>query len=193
MAKITKADVTKIFNGQSDIVVFDAPTGGYSSTTTFAQITASGSSLGQVVGDSTSWEGEDASFDNVVDEQGNVIVAKSTAGTFGFTCDVASVSKENLVLFLRGTSVTPAGTPVSITTITNLVKAGTEIPVITRPIAIFNDEANRFMLFPKARILANISLDDKLARIKLSVTGEFIDTAELGTFMVGDGNPAYAS
>ena len=70
MPKITKADVTKIFNGQSDIVVFDAPTSGYSSTTTLANIVSSGVSLGQVVGDSTSWEGEDATFDNTVDEQG---------------------------------------------------------------------------------------------------------------------------
>lgn len=191
MAKITKSAVTNVFNGQADIVLFDAPTGGYTSSTTFANVTASGSSLGQVKGDSTSWDGEDATFDNVVDEQGNVIVAKSTAGTFGFSCELANVSAANAVLFLKGANVTPAGTPVSINNIANLVKAGISIPVIVRPIAIFNDEANRFIMLPKARILANLSMDNKLFSIKLSCVGEMIDTTELGTILIGDGSPVY--
>lgn len=191
MAKITKSAVTNVFNGQADIVLFDAPTGGYTSSTTFANVTASGSSLGQVKGDSTSWDGEDATFDNVVDEQGNVIGAKPTAGTFGFSCELANVSAANVVLFLKGANVTPAGTPVSINNIANLVKAGISIPVIVRPIAIFNDEANRFIMLPKARILANLSMDNKLFSIKLSCVGEMIDTAELGTILIGDGSPVY--
>lgn len=191
MAKITKSAVTNVFNGQADIVLFDAPTGGYTSSTTFANVTASGTSLGQVKGDSTSWDGEDATFDNVVDEQGNVIVAKSTAGTFGFSCELANVSAANAVLFLKGANVTPTGTPVSINNIANLVKAGISIPVIVRPIAIFNDEANRFIMLPKARILANLSMDNKLFSIKLSCVGEMIDTTELGTILIGDGSPVY--
>lgn len=97
MAKITKADVTQTFNGQSDIVIFDEPTSGYTKTTTFADIVASGVSLGQIVGDSTSWEGEDASVDTIVDEQGDVIVAQPTAGTYEFSCDIANVSPENQI------------------------------------------------------------------------------------------------
>lgn len=193
MPKITKADVTKVFNGQSDIVVFDAPTAGYSSATTLADVTAAGISLGQVVGDSTSWEGEEASAENIVDEQGKIIVSSVTAGTYAFSCDVASTDVEKIKLFLRGAAVTVTSEPVSVTGNTNLIKAGTEIPVITRPIAIFNDEANRYILFPKARIIANLSLDDKLMRIHIVATAENIDTTELGTFMIGDGAPAYAS
>lgn len=191
MAKITKADVTQTFNGQSDIVIFDEPTSGYTKTTTFADIVASGISLGQIVGDSTSWEGEDASVDTIVDEQGDVIVAQPTAGTYALSCDIANVSPENLVLFMKGAKVTVAGTPVSITNVTDLVKVGTELPVITRPIAIVNDEANRYILFPKAKIVSSFGLDSKLWRIHINATAEFIDTKELGTVMLGKGKPVY--
>ena len=70
MAGIKNTKVTEVFNGQSDIVLFDAPSDGYTGSTTFAQVTASGMSLGQVVGDSTTWNGEDPSVETIKDEQG---------------------------------------------------------------------------------------------------------------------------
>ena len=54
MAGIKSRKVTEIFNGQSDIVLFDAPSDGYKAGTSFADVTAAGMSLGQVVEDSTS-------------------------------------------------------------------------------------------------------------------------------------------
>lgn len=189
---ITKADVTQVFNGQSDIILFNEPTGGYSTSTTFADIVATGVSLGQVVGDSTSWEGEDASSENIVDEQGDVIVANATAGTYGFSCEVASISPENLILFMKGTRVASPATQSTFTSVSDLVKIGSNLPVITRPIAIVNDEANKFILLPKAKIVSSFTLDSKLWRIKLNVTAETIDTTELSTVMLGKGAPSYS-
>ena len=68
-----------------------------------------------------------------------------------------------------------------------------ELPVITRPIGIFNDEANKFIFVPKAKIVGNISLDSKLWRLNVKVTAEYINTETLGTFMIGKGKPIAAS
>ncbi len=190
---ITKAEVSETFNGQSDIVVFDAPTGGYTKTTTFAQVTASGTSVGQVVEDSTEWTGEDASIENILDEQGRVIVGQAKDGTFGLACDLANMSKENVVKFLNGAGVTVSGSPVNLKNVTDVVKAGVEMPVMTRPLAILNDEANRFILFPKAKIIASVKLDSKLFRIHIQATAEYINTSELGTLMMGKGEADYGT
>jgi hypothetical protein len=192
MAKITNAGITEVFNGQSDIVLFDEVS--ITSTTTLAQVIASGRSLGQVVEDSTSWDGDEPSLDSIKDEQGDVIVVNPTSGTYAFSCDLASTEDALLKTFLKGASVTLANgsTAETITDIKDIVKFGTELPVITRPIAIVNDEANKILLFPKAKIIGNLNLDSKLWRIHISATAEFVDTANLGTCMKFSGKPAYA-
>lgn len=192
MAKITNAGITEVFNGQSDIVLFDEVT--ISTTTTLAQVIASGRSLGQVVEDSTSWDGDEPSLDSIKDEQGDVIVVNPTSGTYAFSCDLASTEDALLKTFLKGASVTLAdgSTAETVTDIKDIVKFGTELPVITRPIAIVNDEANKILLFPKAKIIGNLNLDSKLWRIHISATAEFVDTANLGTCMKFSGKPAYA-
>lgn len=188
MAGIRPRTVTEVFNGQSDIVLFDAPTGGYTSSTTFANVTAGGMSLGQVVEDSTSWEGDEPSIDTIKDEQGDVIVTTVTAGTYAFSCDIADISSEMATAIMRATSVTTPGTSTSIGSLTNVVKF-VELPITTAPIAIFNDEANKWILFPKAKIVGNLTVDSKLWRLHITATAEFINTETLGTFMMGNGAP----
>lgn len=188
MASIKSRKITEIFNGQSDIVLFDEPTNGYTDTTSFADVTASGMSLGQVVEDSTSWEGDEPSIDSIKDEQGDIIVSTVTAGTYAFSCDVADVSEEMATEIMKAAKVATPGTSTSIGTPTDVLKF-VELPVSTRPIAIFNDEANKWILFPKAKIVGNLSLDSMLWRIHIVATAEFIDTATCGTFMMGKGTP----
>lgn len=188
MAGIKSRKITEIFNGQSDIVLFDAPADGYDADTSFADVTASGMSLGQVVEDSTSWEGDEPSIDYTKDEQGDIIVSTVTAGTYSFSCDVADISEEMVQEIMKATKVTTPGTSTGIKTLTGVMKF-VELPVTTRPIAIFNDEANKWILFPKAKIVGNIALDSKLWRIHIVATAEFIDTATCGTFMMGKGSP----
>lgn len=192
MAGIKPRKVTEVFNGQSDIVLFDAPTGGYSESTSFADVTASGMSLGQVVEDSTSWDGDEPTIDVIKDEQGDPIVSTVTAGTYAFSCDIADLSEEMAEAIMKATKVATPGTSASIESLTNVMKF-VELPVTTAPIAIFNDEANKWILFPKAKIVGNLSLDSKLWRLHITATAEFIDTETCGTFMMGKGTPKAAT
>ena len=189
---IKSRKITEIFNGQSDIVLFDEPSGGYTAETTFANVTASGMSLGQVVEDSTSWEGEDPSIDSIKDEQGDIIVSSVTAGTYGFSCDVADISEEMAIALMKAAKVQTPGTSTGIGTLSGVLKF-VELPITTRPIAIFNDEANKWILLPKAKIVGNLALDNKLWRIHIVATAEYVNTATLGTFMMGKGTPIAAS
>lgn len=188
MVRIKAKKVTEVFNGQSDIAIFDVPEKGYTESTSFADVTASGMSLGQVVEDSTSWEGDDPSIDVIKDEQGDAIVTTVTGGTYAFSCDVADLSPEMAIALMKATKVENALTSTSIGTITDVVKF-VELPVTTAPIAIFNDEANKWILFPKAKIVGNLTLDSKLWRLHITATAEYIDTETLGTFMMGKGTP----
>lgn len=192
MAGIKPRKVTEVFNGQSDIVLFDAPTDGYDADTSFADVTASGMSLGQVVEDSTQWEGDEPTIDVIKDEQGDPIVSTVTAGTYAFSCDIADLSQEMAEAIMKATKVATPGTSTSIGTPTNVLKF-VELPVTTAPIAIFNDEANKWILFPKAKIVGNLSLDSKLWRLHITATAEYIDTDTLGTFMMGKGKPIAAT
>ena len=61
------------------------------------------------------------------------------------------------------------------------------MPVITRPIAIVNDESNKAMFFPKARIITGPSMEDKLFVLKASVVAQDCNVdGKLGTFMLID-------
>lgn len=186
---IKQTKVTEVFNGQALIALFDAPSGGYTESTSFSDVTASGIDLGQIVEDSTSWDGDEPSIDTINDEQGETIVANVTGGTYAFSCDVADLSVSMVKELLKGTSVS-LGTSASINTAASGVKL-VELPVQTRPIAIFNDEANKWILFPKAKIVGSLALDGKLWRIHLNATAEYIDTATLGTCTLGKGNPRF--
>lgn len=192
MAGIKPRKVTEVFNGQSDIVLFDAPTDGYDADTSFTDVTASGMSLGQVVEDSTQWEGDEPTIDVIKDEQGDPIVSTVTAGTYAFSCDIADLSQEMAEAIMKATKVATPGTSTSIGTPTDVLKF-VELPVTTAPIAIFNDEANKWILFPKAKIVGNLSLDSKLWRLHITATAEYIDTDTLGTFMMGKGKPIAAT
>lgn len=187
--KITKDSVTEVFNGQSDIAVFDA-VASYGSTTAFKDIAKGGVSVGQVVADSTSWEGEEATLESILDEQGNTVASTAKKGTFAFACELANISTTKLTTFLKATSVTPATGATGIS-VTSLVKLGNEMPVITRPIAIFNEENNKFIMFPKAKIVSSFKLDGKLWRIRIKAVAEMVDTSELGTVILGSGAAQY--
>lgn len=168
----------KLFAGQGDLVIFDA-IADYSGAT-LSSLT-NPKSLGQIVQDSTTWEGEDVSTDEILDEQGNLITARVTAGTLGFSFDIASTSPNMVKAFLSGVDITG-------TTLTGLfwdgdtgdntvsaVGFGTALPVMTRPIAVLNDELNRAWIYPKAKITANLTLADGLYRIHAVVLAENVD------------------
>lgn len=189
MGKITNFEAAQsLFAGQGDLIIFD-PITDYGSAT--LSTLANPKSLGQIVQDSTSWDGDDVSVDQIKDEQGDIITARVTAGTLAFSFEIASTSQEMIAKFLKGTNVTPAaiegftGTPAKITGF------GVDLPVFTAPMAIVNDELNRAWLYPKAKVTSNLAYSDGLWRIKASVLAEFVDTASLKTGMIIDGTLDY--
>ena len=67
---------------------------------------------------------------------------------------------------------------------------GVKIPVMTRPIAIINDELNRAWFYPKAKITANLAYTDGLYRVHAVVVAEQIDKPKIKTAMIIDRAPS---
>ena len=176
---ITKLEsAATLFAGQGDLVVFDPIT--ITDSSSLASL-VNPKSLGQIVQDSTTWEGEDVNTDQILDEQGNRITARVTAGTLGFSFDLASTSLLMVKTFLAGDDL--LGTSLASVwdgTVAG-VGFGTSLPVITRPIAILNDELNRAWVYPKAKITANVTLSDGLYRIHAVVLAEQVDVKDATT------------
>lgn len=188
MAGITRAGVTDIFNGQSDIVLFNEVSD--YSTLTLATL-AGAKSLGQIVQDSTEWNGEDHEVSNILDEQGDVITASVTAGTLGFTFEMADTSKESFKEFLKGVDISSATSGDAWNGTVSAVGFGTQLPTMTRPIMVVNDEMNKSILLPKAKITSNLTISDGLLRITVTVVAENVDTATMKTGMLIVGKTKY--
>ncbi len=188
MAGIKRAGITDIFNGQSDIVLFDE-VADYSAAT--IATLAGAKSLGQIVQDSTEWTGDEPEVSNILDEQGDIITASVTAGTLGFSFEMADLSEATIKEFFKGSTITASGSNVAWSSITKVVGFGDSLPVMTRPIMIVNDEANKSLLLPKAKITSSFTLSDGLWRISVSVTAETVDTTNLKTGMLIYGKTVY--
>lgn len=182
---ITKATPTSEFNGQSYIIVFDE-VADYSAAT-FGTITAAGFDVGQVYQGSTSWTGEDPSFEDELDEQGDIIVSNPTKGTYGFDFEMADFSSEKFATFLNGKTISTLGEGSSFGTGVSVTATGTELPIIERPIALVNDTAKKALFFPKARILTGPTMENKLFVLKAQVKAQECNVdGKLGTFMLVD-------
>ena len=182
---ITKATPTSEFNGQSYIIVFDE-VADYSAAT-FGTITAAGFDVGQVYQGSTSWTGEDPSFEDELDEQGDIIVSNPTKGTYGFDFEMADFSSEKFATFLNGKTISTLGEGSAFGTGVSVTATCTELPIIERPIALVNDTAKKALFFPKARILTGPTMENKLFVLEAQVKAQECDVdGKLGTFMLVD-------
>lgn len=185
MAGIKKATPTSEFNGQSYIIIFDE-VADYTDKTV-ADITKNGFDVGQVFQGSTTWTGEEPSFENVLDEQGDVIVPNPTKGTYGFDFEMADFSADKFKTFLKGVDITTLGTGSAFGASASAVATTAEMPVITRPVAIINDTAKKAAFLPKARILTGPSMEDKLFVLKSVCMAQDCNIeGKLGTFMLID-------
>lgn len=187
---IDKVDAATVpFVGQGDLIIFDAVSD-YSAAT-LASFT-NPKSLGQIVQDSTSWEGEDVSTDQILDEQGNLITAKVTAGTLSFSFDIASTSANMMKKFMAAADIT-VGSPAYLAASSTAVGFGVDLPVFTVPILVADQEKKRAWVYPKAKITSNLSLSDGLYRIHAVVLAEQVDTANLKTGILLEGALVYAT
>lgn len=196
---INKIDAaTAPFVGQGDLIIFGA-IADYSSAKLSDFSTPQ--SLGQIVQDSTSWEGEDVSTDQILDEQGNLITAKVTAGTLSFSFDIASTSAAMMKKFMAAADIATAnlGSPAFMIPTTSgsgaaisAVGFGVDLPVFTVPILVADQEKMRAWVYPKAKITSNLAYSDGLYRIHAVVLAEQVDTAYLKTAMLVEGKLKYA-
>jgi hypothetical protein len=190
---IDKIDAATVpFVGQGDLIIFDAVSD--YSTAKLADF-SNPKSLGQIVQDSTSWEGEDVSTDQILDEQGNLITAKVTAGTLGFSFDIASTSPAMMKKFMAAADISAAnlGTPAFLDSNISAVGFGVDLPVFTVPILVADQEKKRAWVYPKAKITSNLSYTDGLYRIHAVVLAEQVDTAYLKTGILLEGALKYES
>lgn len=186
MAGIKKATPTSVFNGQSMIIVFDEVED--YSTATVGDITGDGFDVGQVFQGSTTWNGEDPSFEDKLDEQGDIIVSNPTKGSYGYDFEMADFSADKFKTFMKGKDITTAnmGTGSAFGTGATAVATTEEMPVIERPIALVNDTAKKAIFFPKTRILTGPSPEDGLFTLKAICKAQDCNTDKLGTMMLID-------
>lgn len=192
MAISNLVSAPKLFVGQGDLIIFNEIPDYSASGIGLASLTGP-KSLGQIVEDSSSWTGEDVSFEEIRDEQGDLITSTVTAGTMSFEFDIAALDPGFMEVFLKSESIASAelstvfsGTSTTVTA----VGWGDAVPVITRPIAWLSEDLKRLLLFPKGKIAANLSNADKLMRIHCIAQAEFIDLATLKTAMLFDSTTA---
>ncbi len=187
---VTKAQVSELFMGQSDIIIFDKVTD--YNTATIASL-ANPKSLGDIDQDSTEWTGDEIEIEPRRNEQGSVVTSKITNGTQAFAFDIMSTSVENVKEFLSPnvakTLVATSGAAWS--SVTKVVGFGSTPAVMTRPIMIANDEGTRSLLFPKAKIASSVSIEDGLLLIHVEATAEDLDTANLDTAILIEGALTY--
>ena len=187
-------NVTGLFSGQGDLFVFDALTDTQYESATLTTLSGP-KSLGQIVQDSTSWEGEDPEVTEIKDEQGNIITAKTAAGTLAFSFNLASTSSAMIQKFLKGMNIDISGLSGDATPwVESGMKVtgfGTEIPVVTLPVAIVNDGLNKTWLYPKTKITSSLAYEDGLWVIHCACIAENLDTAGLKTGMLIEAAVSY--
>lgn len=192
MAITNLVSAPKLFVGQGDLIIFDEISDYGADGVGLASLT-NPKSLGQIVEDSSSWTGDDVSFDEIRDEQGDLITSTVTNGTMSFEFDIAALDPGFMSVFLKASTISSAalasvfgGTGTTVTA----VGWGDAVPVITRPIGWLNEDLKRLLLFPKAKIAANLANADKLMRIHCVATAEYLDLATLKTAMLFDSSAA---
>lgn len=190
LAKGNLDSTPSIFVGQGDLVMFNKIEDSAYATATLKDL-VNAQSLGQIVQDSTSWEGDDVETTQIKDEQGNLITARTTAGTLAFAFELASTSRAMVQKFLKGVAISGSGAAFKASQIGSgyaniqVTGFGHELPTLNNiPLAIVNDGQDKIWLYPKCKISSNLSYSDGLWRIRASVVAETVNTATLKTGMI---------
>ena len=170
----------QFFVGQADMVIFDKITD-YS--TGKLSTLANPQSLGDILADSTNLSGEDPSITAIKNEQGQSFVSSVEEGTFGFELVVADTSADMLQALMNAEIISDTftdGVFSSGSTVTGLMHKPT---VSERPIMIIANDRESAIVVPRAKIIASLTMEEKVISIKLTVQAEKVDTANLKTVM----------
>lgn len=190
---VTKADVSRLFMGQSDIILFDKVD---DYNTAKISTLANPKSVGDIDQDSTSWTGDDPEVEPRRNEQGEAVTARVTNGTQAYEFSIMSMDFNNVKTFLapgvvKNITASTGAAWGATNGIKKVVGFGSTPSVMTRPIMLSNDEGDLSLLFPKAKIVSNLTLDDGMFLLHVSVTAEAIDTDDLDTAMLIEGKVEY--
>lgn len=190
---IVKQSLGDFFIGQGDMMYWDAIKD-YSAATLASLV--NGKSFGNIKEDTTSWTGEDITETVIRNEQGNVITTTSTAGTLAFEATLADMDNVLVKMLLKGKDITVSGLDadwIAQESTATAVGFGVELPVIEIPVGVTNDAKNKTLIFPKAKIVSALTYEDKMFAIKMSITAQAINTANLTTGMILNGALQYGS
>ena len=188
--KISKIDATgKFFVGQADLVIFDA-VNNYETAKVSTIVSGNPKSLGDILADSTNFTGDDPTIEAIRNEQGQAFYSSVEEGSFGFEFTVASTSKEMLQALLSAEIITDTFTDSLIGSGATVAGAMHKPTVSERPIMLISDDRSSAILIPRAKIIASVTLEDKLVGISVSIQATKIDTANLKTVMFIDGKIA---
>ena len=192
--QIGKIDsVSSFFSGQGDILVFAAITDANYATADLADLLTP-KSLGDIFEGSTSWNGDDVSFESINNEQGNAVTTKTVMGSYGYEFTHMSVTPERIQTFMAGTTLANPGTlPLWLNSSPTpvLTGFGHTSAVIVRPIALLDETKTKWLIFPKAKIATSITMDGTNVMLKSVVSAEAIDTTNLKTIILVNGSPVY--
>lgn len=195
-ATITKLDsVASLFTGQGDIIIFNPITEANYPTATLASL-VTGISLGDIFEGSTSWTGDDISFEELSNEQGVSVGTKTVVGSYKFEFTHMSVTNARIAKFMAGVTLTnPATLPdwLAAAPVPVITGFGHEVGVITVPIALVNETKDKFLVFPKAKIATSITMDGTNVMMKSIVSADAINTATLKTMVLVNGKAVYAT
>lgn len=187
---INKIDkVGEFFVGQGDMIIFDKPAD--YATTTLANL-QNPKSLGDIHLDSTNLTGDDPSLNALKNEQGIAYYSTVENGTFGFEFFVSSTSENMLQAFMNADVIDATFTGENGFSAESKVLGVMHKSTITeRPIMIVNETLNKALIVPKAKIVATLSMQDKVIGIMVRVNADNIDTDGLKTVMFVNGSLSY--
>lgn len=187
---INKLDtVGSFFVGQGDIIIFSKPAN-YASASLSSLTNAQ--SLGDILLDSTNLTGEDPTLTPLRNEQGQTFYSTVEEGTFGFEFFVPSTSDDMLEAMMNAEVINDTFTgDNAFSASSTVVGVGHRSTVTERPIMIVNDTLNKALVVPRARIVTNLSMQERVIGIMVRVNADKIDTEDLKTIMFVEGAIEY--
>jgi hypothetical protein len=186
-----KIDVsTEKFDGFARVIIFpEVDPDDYTSTTDLADVLKGGIDLGQIVDESYSWDGDEASVDTLKDTEGGVIRALATPGTLAWSCRLPSTSAA-MSKTIAGAKTTDVGTSDKAAGDVKLAKGKSIILLdpanMTKscPIGVLDSTHKKLWLYPKATVVTTPTLEDSMLEYSLSATAETVSTDTLATMMI---------
>jgi hypothetical protein len=191
MSSITKVDVsTEKFDGFARVIIWpEVDPDTFTDETSLAEVIANGKDLGQIVDESYSWDGDEATVDTLKDTEGGVIRALPTAGTLAWSCRLPSISA-NMSSTIAGAKITEVGDAdkeagdVKLAKGKKIIGLNPSNMTMTCPIGVFDRTHKKLWIYPKATIVTSPTLEDAMLEYNLSATAESMETTNLSTMMI---------